>query len=79
MNRAQILIETWQHDALRAMSAQQGESISAIVRAILTRHLAGGDHGDDLDDLGDIAGIGSDPVSSGAEHDEVLYGWAKDR
>jgi hypothetical protein len=71
MYRAQVLIEEWQYERLRALSELQGRSISGLLREILTRELdgkkkAGG--------LAAIEGIVSSPGLLGAQHDEVLYG-----
>lgn len=35
LHRTQILLEPWQHEALQQMSAEQGKSMSALIREFL--------------------------------------------
>jgi hypothetical protein len=75
MHRAQILIEEWQYDTLRAEAEREGKSISEIVRAILTSRYHRRPR---KTRLSAMTGIVSDPNTSGAGHDAYLYG-AKQR
>jgi hypothetical protein len=71
-HRTQILLEDWQHGALKSMAEREGVSISGMIRRILSEKLrprlprAKG--------LQTIAGIGRDPKASGKQHDRWLYG-----
>jgi len=40
LHRAQVLLETEQHEALVEIAAQEGRSISDVVREIVREHLA---------------------------------------
>ena len=73
MHRAQVLIENWQYEALKAKAAKDGRSISELLREILTQHL-GGETGVERPGLADIEGLANDPGASGREHDDFLYG-----
>ncbi len=68
MHRTQLLLHSWQHEALKAMSERQGRSIAELVREILTERLGGASARLDA-----IAGIGDDPRSRGRDHDRYLY------
>ncbi len=71
-HRTQILLEDWQHGALRTLAEREGVSISEFVRRILTEKLrprSSGRRG-----LKAIAGIGRDPEAFGRDHDRWLYG-----
>ena len=72
MHRAQIVIEAWQHEALKAMASRRGISISAVVREILDAALSA-DSSETSQGLAGIRGIGTDPASSGRDHDRFLY------
>ena len=41
MHRTQLLLEEWQHAALKARAEREGRSISDLVREILSEHLSG--------------------------------------
>ena len=72
MHSAQILLEEWQFEALKAASEQKGRSVSHLVREILTKHFS--DQGDSSrDPLSSIEGVADEPGSYGRNHDEVLY------
>ena len=74
--RTQLLLEPWQLEALRAAAEQEGESISSLVRRILTRHL-GGARGA-APRLQDLEGCFDDPGLDGRDHDHALYGAAEE-
>ncbi len=76
MHRAQILIENWQYEVLKALAERHGSSISEIVREILNDRL-GRDHVDPQHHLAQIRGIGSDSRATGRDHDAYLYGPAR--
>lgn len=69
MHRAQIILEEWQHEALKSLSEREGKSISAIVRQILSEKL-GRRKGKRLES---IMGIGTGSDISGRDHDKALY------
>jgi hypothetical protein len=72
MHRTQILLEPWQHQALKSMAASRGRSISALIREILTEHLGGKPYpeGERFDD---IEGIAEGPADLAENHDGYLY------
>jgi len=72
MHKTQVVLEDWQYEALRTLAAQEQRSISALVREMLTRHLAG-DHETTQQRLATIEGIGADTHATGREHDAFLY------
>jgi hypothetical protein len=74
MHRTQILLEPWQHEALRSLAERQGISLSAVLRAILTEHLDARREPVGDDALADLAGLVNEPGTSGAEHDAALHG-----
>jgi len=70
--RTQILLERWQHAALKSLAEREGVSISDLVRRILSQRLrprVSGRKG-----LTAIAGIGRDGSAAGRDHDRWLYG-----
>ncbi len=69
MHRAQIILEEWQFEALKALAEREGKSISAVVREILSAKL-GRRKGRKLRS---ILGIGSGSDVSGRDHDRALY------
>jgi hypothetical protein len=71
-HRTQILLEPWQHAALKALAEREGISISDTVRRLLTRQLK--PRRRDGRRLQAIAGIGRDRKASGRDHDRWLYG-----
>ena len=77
MHRTQLLIEDWQHRALRARADARGQSISQAVREILTAELA--NPGDVRRRLDELAGIGEGKPDLASEHDVYLYGLRKGR
>lgn len=71
MHRAQILIEEWQYDTLRAEAERLGKSISEIIRDILSDRY----HRKPVKSrLAAITGIVADDKTAGKDHDEYLYG-----
>jgi hypothetical protein len=75
MHRTQILLDEWQYEKLKAAAEREGRSISSLVRDAVSAFLNGGRGRDGpATRLAEIAGIGSDPGTSGRDHDRVLYG-----
>ena len=72
LHRTQILLEPWQHAALKSRAEREGVSISEPVRRLLTRQLNGGST--KRPGLRAIAGIGHDRKAAGRDHDRGLYG-----
>jgi hypothetical protein len=77
MTRTQLMLEPWQMDALRSEAERKGESISALVREILSKHLTRKRAGRKRR-LADLAGAFSGPPESGKDHDRHLYGHWKE-
>lgn len=75
MHKTNITLDDWQYERLKAISEQEGRSVSEVLRAILDLHLreAASTPGN-LGGLAAIRGIGSDPDASGRDHDRFLYG-----
>ncbi|MBW2263359.1 MAG: hypothetical protein JRG91_15450 [Deltaproteobacteria bacterium] len=69
MHRAQIILEEWQHEALKSLAEREGKSISAVVRQILTAKLGRRKS----KKLESIMGIGTGSDISGRDHDRALY------
>jgi hypothetical protein len=71
-HRTQLLLEPWQHSALKALAEREGVSISDMVRRILSRRLR--PSSSRRRGLQAMAGIGRDRKASGRNHDRWLYG-----
>jgi predicted DNA-binding ribbon-helix-helix protein len=71
-HRTQILLEGWQHAALKSLADREGVSVSDLVRRILSRRLRPRPPGRNR--LAVIAGIGRDRRATGRDHDRWLYG-----
>ena len=72
LHRTQILLEKWQHAALKSLAQRQGLSISDVVRRLLTDQL--NPRSKRKRGLRAIAGIGRDAKATGRDHDRWLYG-----
>jgi plasmid stability protein len=72
MHKTHVVLEDWQYEALRTLAAQEQRSISALVREMLTQHLAE-NHETARQRLTVIEGIGADAHATGREHDTFLY------
>ena len=72
MQRTQLLLEPWQHDALRARAERAGISLSELVRRIVSAWLTPEEPTEDGPLLA-MEGIGADASVTGRAHDEVLY------
>lgn len=72
MNRAQILLEEWQYDTLKALSERRGESLSHVVREAVAMYLSAKDQ-PARPRLAQIEGLGSDRQATGRAHDQFLY------
>ena len=72
MHKTDVFLEDWQYEALQALAAQEHRSISALVREMLTSHLAA--HPETARQrLAVMEGIGADAHATGQGHDTVLY------
>lgn len=71
-HRTQLLLESWQYSALKALAEREGVSISDLVRGILSRRLR--PRSTRRRGLQAVAGIGRDRKASGRDHDRWLYG-----
>ena len=72
MHKAHVFLEDWQYEALQSLAAQEHRSISALVREMLTYHLAV--HPETARQrLAAMEGIGADAHATGQDHDTVLY------
>ena len=71
-HRTQVLLEKWQHAALKSLAEREGVSLSDLVRRILSRDLRPVSSG--REKLAVIAGIGRDRRAAGRDHDRWLYG-----
>jgi hypothetical protein len=71
-HRTQLLLETWQHAALKSLAEREGVSVSDLVRRILSQRLGPLRSGPKK--LSTIAGIGRDRQAAGRDHDRWLYG-----
>ena len=72
MHKTHVFLEDWQYEALQALAAQEQRSISALVREMLTSHLAA--HLQTARQrLAAMEGIGADAHATGQDHDTFLY------
>lgn len=78
LHRTQILLESWQYDALRSTSEREGRSVSDIVRSILTEALRAPDSPPG-GWIREVAGIAYDANTSGQDHDTYLYGMPSEK
>lgn len=76
MHRTQLLLEPWQYEALKTHSERQGISLSELVRRIVSDYLA---PAEPESPLLAMEGIGEDALTTGRDHDQVLYGEPKKR
>ena len=72
MHKAHVFLEDWQYKALQALAIQEHRSISALVREMLTSHLAVRPE-TARQRLATMEGIGADTSTTGQDHDTVLY------
>lgn len=72
-HRTQLLLDDWQHEALRAISESTGTSLSGLVREAVDQYLARRTERVS-EALSDLEGFGSDPDLAGRDHDAALYG-----
>lgn len=78
MYRSQLILEEWQYEALKSLSAREGKSVSAVAREILATYLSE-KHEAKRSRLEEIEGIGDDGKATGKAHDRFLYGKTKRR
>ncbi|PWU24808.1 MAG: hypothetical protein C5B48_04525 [Candidatus Rokuibacteriota bacterium] len=69
-HRTQVLLEGWQHAALKSLAEREGVSVSDLVRRMLSERLRPSRR----KGLKAIAGIGRDRTATGRDHDRWLYG-----
>lgn len=83
MHRTQLLLETWQYEALKARARREGKSLSAWIRRVLQSVLFPFPSGTRMKrhkKLWAICGVASDPTGPPArEHDRILYQWKGDQ
>jgi hypothetical protein len=72
MHRAQILLEKWQFDLLKAKAEAKGQSVSALVREIVSKQL--GARPSKRRAIERACGIIKDGSGTARNHDEHLYG-----
>ena len=72
-HRPQLLLDDWQYEALKARSEREGESMSGMVRQVLTEYLVK-EQVSGREKLFELEGIAADRQFSGEDHDVVLYG-----
>lgn len=72
-HRTQIQLETWQYEQLKRRAAEEGISLSELIRRIVGQELAGTQRFD-RGHLMELAGAFSDPGFDSRDHDEVIYG-----
>jgi hypothetical protein len=72
MYRAQILLERWQYDSLKARSERDRRSISDVVREAVSTYL-GRSTPAARNALEGIEGVGADRLARGRQHDRLLY------
>jgi predicted DNA-binding ribbon-helix-helix protein len=72
MHKTHILLEDWQYEALQSLAAQEQRSISALIREMLTSHLAAPQQ-TARQRLAVMEGIGTDTHATGQEHNTFLY------
>jgi plasmid stability protein len=75
-HRTQLLLDDWQYEALKARSEREGESMSGMVRQVLTEYLTK-ERVTGRDKLFELQGIAADRQFSGEDHDVILYGAPK--
>ena len=71
MHKTYIILEDWQYEALRSLAEREQRSISALVRELLTSHLASQQE-TAHQRLTTIEGSGADAHATGQEHDTFL-------
>ncbi len=73
-HQTQVLLEDWRYGALKDLAESQGESLSAMIRRLLTAQLRPQSPSTRGKGLQAIAGIGQDSQATGKDHDRWLYG-----
>lgn len=76
VHRTQLLLDRYQYESLKSLAAYRETSLSSLVREAVADYLAAGKGGSG-GRLQALRGIGRDAGSSGAAHDEILYGAAR--
>lgn len=72
LQRTQIQLERWQHEALKRRAREEEISLSEALRQILSREFTT-QSSQRRTKRERLAGFFSDPETSGRDHDEVLY------
>ena len=70
--RTQILLEVWQHAALKNLAEREGVSMSDLIRQLVSERLE--PRVSRRRGLTAIAGIARDGGAAGRDHDRWLYG-----
>jgi plasmid stability protein len=70
MHRTQLILDDWQHEALRARAEREGKTVSALVREILAHYLKPRARRG----LERIEGVAEGPADLGRDHDRYLSG-----
>ena len=73
MHRTQLLLEDWQYESLKLRAERDGESISELVRKVLSAYL-GDEASAAKKRLRSLRGLISDEDARGKDHDRFLYG-----
>jgi hypothetical protein len=71
MRRTQIILEDWQYENLKTISQENGKSISAVIREMVTTCIEDASPRSTLDS---ICALGEDPTGYGKDHDKLIYG-----
>jgi Ribbon-helix-helix protein, copG family len=71
-HRTQVLLERWQHVALKSLAQREGVSVSDLIRRMVSQRLRPRPTRRRV--LKAIAGIGRDEHAAGRDHDRWLYG-----
>lgn len=72
-HRTQIQLEKWQYARLKERAAEEGISLSELVRQIVEETLRQGSS-DGRERLKRLRGRWSDPGFSSKDHDDAIYG-----
>jgi hypothetical protein len=70
MRRTQISLEDWQYENLKTISQENGKSLSAVIREMVTSCIEESSPPATLDS---ICALGEDPTGYGKDHDKLLY------
>lgn len=77
LHRTQVQLDRAQYEELKRLAAEQGISLSELLRRIVDRELGAKDR-QDRDALRRVRGLVADAGVAGRDHDAVLYGGGED-